>query len=287
MNKRILYFAFTILIGFKVLLSFVDTSLTQIEEYEMNSYLNDFSANPPTGKTGAPGESTCTDCHNGSILSAIGTITMSFSDVDDMYVPGQSYSIGLSIGSGAKNGFQMTILDGNLQKAGNFINGTNTSIALAGGREYIRHSASSGITNFQFQWTAPATEKGDLRAYFSFNKSNNGGSTSGDKIYVGSFEINSSVPVSVNEQEANAKSLKVFWDDINQVFHIDYRLLEPAKLMVNVQTLDGKLVQSTTLGLKDPGQYNEVLATNIRKKGLYIVSVFVDNTIYNQKMMLN
>ncbi|MFD1550604.1 hypothetical protein DNU06_14725 [Putridiphycobacter roseus] len=269
------------------LYSFYEKESNTVVDFNPSVHIQNFSSNPPTGKTGAPNESTCIDCHNGSVLSAIGVVDVSFSGLNNSYVPGQLYNLEVSVASGAKNGFEMTILDNNVQKAGDFVNGANTSTALAGGREYIRHSSSNGITSFQFQWTAPATEQGDLRAYFSFNKSNSSSSTSGDKIYVGSYDILSSVPASVVSLAENNTKVNVFWDDLHQNIQLNYQLNESAKLQVNVQSLNGKLIQSTTLGLKEPGQYQEVLATNIHKKGLYIVSVFVNNSVFNQKLMLN
>src|SRR5687767_8205513 len=116
------------------------------------------SVNPPAGRTGAPGESNCTvSCHGGSTQSAAGIIDLTFSGAGNEYIVDEHYSFTISIASGSKNGFEATILDSNNTKAGTFTAGTNYSLANSGGRQYVRHSVSTGITSWTFNWTAPLT----------------------------------------------------------------------------------------------------------------------------------
>ena len=277
--------------GLLVILSFGFLSFNKptgtIISYTDAPPIKNYTTNPPTGKTGAPGESTCTDCHSGSVLSAAGVVDFTFSGTNSSYVPGQTYNLSVSVMNGNKNGFQATILDASDQKAGTFVNGSNTNTTLIGGKEYIRQSAASGITNFQFQWTAPATNAGNLTAYYSFNKSDANGTTSGDLIYIGNEAINATSTAAISSIDANPFQIKTFWNPNTKQIHLDYNLNVTSKIVVNVQSLNGKLIQNTTIGLQNEGQYHQILETQNITPGVYIISTFVDNKVYNEKLMLN
>ena len=249
--------------------------------------LLDNSVNPPASKTGAPGETACTSCHTGSILSALGVVDFNFSGLDSSYIPGQIYNLSLSIPTGIRNGFELTILDGNNIKAGDFIDGVNTSTTSALGREYIRHSVSSGITLFQFQWTAPPTEKGNLRAFYAFNKSNGDSATTGDKIYLGSELIYSEASVSLNKIIFNSVKYHVFWNPKAKQLKLDYNLDQQSNVLINIQTIDGRLVEHISIGQLSPGLKQHNIEIDDIKKGIYIVSLFIDNQVYNKKVLIN
>ncbi|MFK8045219.1 MAG: choice-of-anchor V domain-containing protein [Crocinitomicaceae bacterium] len=286
----------SIILFFTGLVLFVLTSHKKqptpiLSVYSNQADIVNFSQNPPTGKTGAPGENTCTFCHIGSsVLSAQGVVTFlsdTSSAIDTGYVPGVTYPMQISVASGSKNGFQLTILTANNQKAGSFINGTNTSTALAAGREYIRQSNSNGLTTFDFEWTAPSTNLGDLRAFYTVNKANANGIESGDKIYMGDALITSNVPVSTGAIDENPNKIRVFWDAAAQQIHIDYQLNQPRNVLVNVQSISGQAIQSTSLGIQSKGKFHQIISGNQIPNGIYIVSVFVNNHVHSQKMILH
>lgn len=252
-------------------------------------YLEDNSENPPASKTGAPGESDCTSCHmGGAVMSAIGVVDFDFNGLDTAeYVPGATYNMTISVNSGIKNGFQLTILNGSNQKAGDFITGLNTSTVTAFGREYIRHDSSLGIQSWQFQWSAPVTDLGNLRAFYAVNKANGNNENTGDKIYLGSNLIYSALAVGIKAGYENPNRIKSIWDSSVKQLRIDYSLTEDSRVLVNIQSLNGQLVQSTTLGSHSVGQYHHVLSGETISNGIYIVSVFVNGQVYSQKMHLN
>ena len=260
-----------------------------LEKYHNDGIENvEFSSNPPLSKTGAPGESNCTDCHSGTTQSAAGTITYNFSGANDEYLPGQSYTIDLSIASGAKNGFQMTILDANNDAAGTFTAGTNTSTASAMSRNYIRHSASSGITSWSFTWNAPATDMGDLTVYYAFNETNNSGTNSGDQIYLGQESISINPSASMTEYDQLKSGYKVYVDEVAQQLKLQYSTLEPSDVVLNVIDLNGKLLLRKELGTKSAGEYNENIdLTEMYQSGVYFVSLLINNYAINQKIVLN
>jgi hypothetical protein len=154
-------------------------------KYSVRSSLA-FSGGPPLGSTGAPGETTCTNCHIANPGSGQFTITAPTS-----YVPGQTDT------SRKRWGFQLTGLAGSTP-AVNFgvLNPTNTQIAEgAGGRNYIQHTTAGTFANqtgsafWTFNWTAPTTNIGAVTLYAAGNQANNDGTADGDQIYTATKTI--------------------------------------------------------------------------------------------------
>ena len=70
-----------------------------------------------SGKTGAPLEQNCTQCHNGSVQNGdsenVLTIVNGSLQPVTSYIPGESYTVSLEMGSDpTKKGFNATVLDG-------------------------------------------------------------------------------------------------------------------------------------------------------------------------------
>jgi hypothetical protein len=242
-----------------------------------------FSSNPPAAKTGAPGEGNCTDCHSGSVLSADGVVDFSVGGGPG-YIPGNTYTLIVSSIGGAKNGFELTVLDAANNQAGTLTAGANSNVTSSGGREYIRHSSSLGENTWVFEWTAPAEDAGELTAYYTVNKANNDGATSSDEIYVGSTPI-PLFGASISENELDA-SYNAYYNQAAQELNLSYSLPEETKVVLNVQDLSGRLVTFRDFGDQPAGDYNETFqVNNVTANSIYIVSLFVDNTVLNRKIM--
>jgi hypothetical protein len=261
------------------------------EGNHISNYHNDnieavnFTSNPPTGKTGAPGEGNCTDCHSGSTMSGDGVVFFTVGGGPG-YMPGSTYPITVSTISGTKNGFELTILDGDENFQGSFTAGDNSSLATGGGVDYIRHSASDGVLSWTFDWTAPDADAGELTAYYCVNISNDNGSSSGDEIFLG----NTSIPmfnVGVEENELD-RAYAVFYNSQTSELNLNYSLLKEAKVLLNIQDLSGKLIQYYDFGYQGSGDYSEKLTlTNVDAQGIYLISLFINNQVFNRKISLN
>lgn len=263
---------------------------TKISKYHSTDFVDKLSSsvNPPAARTGAPGEGNCTGCHSGTTQSASGIIDVTFSGAGNEYVVGQSYTITISIASGAKNGFQATMLSSTNVKAGTFTSGTNYGLANSGGRQYVRHSTSLGITSWTVHWTAPATDVGDLTLYYSFNKSNSSGNSSGDIIYLGQFNIASAVFNTITENERIDEQIVMWYDQLAGTLNYKFVLQESADIMLSVQDLSGKLIFQEKSGLRSPGEHqSNVLLTDKPEAGIYIVSLFVGNQVFNRKILID
>ena len=147
------------------------------------------SGGAPTGKTGAPGESNCTMCHSGNVNDGSTFSSISFSGLDNQYIPGTTYDLTLTLNNGStKNGFQLVVLDSiTNSNSGTLIltDAVNTQISSANSRDYLNHTSSGNTqTSWNFQWTAPSSNVGPIKIYYAYNIAGYPYSnTSGDDIY--------------------------------------------------------------------------------------------------------
>lgn len=148
------------------------------------------NANPPNGKTGAPFDGTCTECHGGTNPGGFDG-TVDISGLPSTIEPNTTYPIVLTMtptaGTPVKGGFQLVVVDGNNANAGNLASiNAQTGTEFLGGREYIEHRNGKlfggGSVSWDFNWTSPATAAGNtIKVYFIGNFTNNNNSDTGDK----------------------------------------------------------------------------------------------------------
>ncbi len=179
-----------------------------------------FSSGPVASRTGARAvgsygaESNCTQCHSSFPLNdPNGMVQILF--VPPSYVPGVTYSLRVRLtfppsdtltATAPKWGFQMTAVkatDGT--GAGAFVTPpASDSLSrpdslqiktpasgpfLGSGRQYIEHTTFSTRTGqpspaeWNFSWTAPATDVGKIYFFAAGNAGNGDGSSSGDHIF--------------------------------------------------------------------------------------------------------
>lgn len=170
------------------------------------------SGGPQTGKTGAPGESLCTQCHSpGNPQGLNGTV--SISGLPATITGGNTYPITITVtnpnmlSQGA--GFQMTALNQFNQAAGNFTGPSSGSrVHSGGGRQYHDHTSrrpySGGAATWSVNWTAPMYAMDtDVTLYAAGNITDmqSGFNTANDLIVttnVSGTVLASLVPVSVS-----------------------------------------------------------------------------------------
>ncbi len=130
--------------------------------------LSNSSLHPTSGSggyTGAPGDSSCGNCHTGNNTNLDGDITID--GLPATIETGETYTLTVTItnpnGNAVKSGFQMVALNGTNGNAGTMTSpSANTQIRVAGGKNYFGHSPaqnfpSSNTLSFTVDWTAPAT----------------------------------------------------------------------------------------------------------------------------------
>lgn len=155
------------------------------------------------GYTGAPGDSSCGECHSGNNASLNGNITLS--GLPTTIITGESYTITVTItnpnGNAARAGFQMVALTGTNTNAGvlaehpDFIDNTEI-LTVFGGKKYIGHNpasdfpASNEIT-YLINWTAPASTGSNpiIKFYASSVIANGNNSSSQDRVVFTNMQI--------------------------------------------------------------------------------------------------
>ena len=246
------------------------------------------SGGAPTGKTGAPGESNCTMCHSGNVNDGSTFSSISFSGLDNQYIPGTTYDLTLTLNNGStKNGFQLVVLDSiTNSNSGTLIltDAVNTQISSANSRDYLNHTSSGNTqTSWNFQWTAPSSNVGPIKIYYAYNIAGYPYSnTSGDDIYTSIKTI--SAP---NSSQISTNELL----DFNCFIGNDEKLNILSNLNSNrdaelkLYNISGKLLCSRNLKLK-VNQVDKVNIPNDLPSGIYIVSLTTDKEQKTKKIVL-
>lgn len=184
---------------------------------------------PDPGFAGVPGENggaTCatSGCHTGTVNSSSGSVTINLPN-GLTYTPGVTQQLSVTIADPAQRawGFELTarVAGSNSTMAGSFASADNKTQVLcstanlrqaqalpytASGSQtcsstfplaYIEHSlagysSSRGVTGsytFNFNWTPPATNVGNITLFVAGNAANGNGSESGDHIYSKSYTL--------------------------------------------------------------------------------------------------
>lgn len=151
-----------------------------------------FSANPPDGKTGAPGESLCIECHTQGNPPINGEISVE--GFPATITPGEDYILTVvnrnTVGDAVRGGFQMTILGPFNTKAGEMSDPSDNSAVTQtlGGRQYFEHDPAtlypdSNVIKWTVQWTAPELSAGsEITYYVAGNIANGNFQNTGDRI---------------------------------------------------------------------------------------------------------
>ena len=149
-----------------------------------------FSSNPPTGRTGAPNEGNCTDCHTPNNSGFAGMVALK--GLPDLIQPNTTYNISITttvtMGSPTRSGFEMVILDEAANNSGTFSNvDNNSNIADDSGRSYLRHRSAlnfNGIDSvvWRADWTSPANLPTDSIKIYIVSNIANGSGSAGDLI---------------------------------------------------------------------------------------------------------
>ena len=169
------------------------------------------------GVAGVPEEDSCTDCHSGPPGSGSATVTFPGTLT---YTPGAKQHLVVNIADSAQKrwGFQLTARQANSSstQAGTFTPGadgytqlvctqTNFRSQAFGNAcatngmalEYIEHTlagsrlGTTGGVTFEFDWTPPATDVGNLVVYVAALAANGDGTSHGDHTYLARYTLTS------------------------------------------------------------------------------------------------
>ena len=249
---------------------------------------------PPSGRTGAPGESTCTACHSGSVLDGSSEnnfeITKNGSPVLD-YIPGETYDISVSMTSNpAKKGFQITALDDSNDGAGDFnaMSSNGVSKQSSSGRVYVNQNGqgnTSSTSSWDFEWVAPSDDQGAVTFYLSTNLAN-GSCTGGDKIYNSTHDLGSSA--SISEKTEVFENFIAAYNAETRLVYLSYNSSMSGESTINVTDMTGKSMFQTRLTDSKIG-FNKkaVRMPSFLANGMYLVNYFIDNQVTSATVIVN
>lgn len=144
------------------------------------------SSNPPTGRTGAPFDGSCNNCHSGGGFNGDVTIEGMPGTVMPNVVYPLQITMSPTVGNPIRGGFQLVAVDGNNANTGDLAaSNAQAGTDMAGGREYLEHRGAKNFAgnpiSWNFNWTSPSSASGNtIKFYFIGNFTNGNGGTSGD-----------------------------------------------------------------------------------------------------------
>lgn len=210
-----------------------------------------FSSNPPNGRSGAPGDGLCTDCHSpGNPLGLDGELILT--GFPTAVAPGQTYSISVVVrndnGIAQRNGFQAVILDESNNNIGDITTsgGNPTTETSGNGREYVEHNPAIDFADneveWTFDWTAPDGNVGEeVTLYIASIVGNGGSGNSNDLFLQDNFTTIIDEAVATDDLEGIAK-INVFPNPARDFFTLE--LEGPISENVNIRLMSatGQLV---------------------------------------------
>lgn len=292
---KITFISISALFAGLLLLSFSVDSNGVYEKFNSERFHRLNTNGASAGNAGAPGENNCTACHAGMVQAGAGFNILSWGEGVNQYVPGETYSVQLTMeDASSKNGFQLVPLKASDNtSAGTVVvtDATRTQITPGNaGKQYLGHrTAGTPASTWAFDWTAPATDVGNVVFYVSTNKTNANNQPSGDLIRISQhvFESNGgSASLTAYQQIQN--SLKIGMNQNSGSLDIFFALNEKEPLYINVVSLQGQSVFSSDLGTSYPGENQKsVQLPQGMSSGLYVVNFFIGNKAYSEKIILN
>ncbi len=203
--------------------------------FVITSVVYGFSSGPVAGRTGAPGELTCVDCHDSFELNR-GAGRVDILDLPKTYSPGQRIKVRVSVQQNNQKlwGFQLTALDSQEKAVGQFVitDPIKTQQLTDNGRFYVEHTKEGSKSTqprsmeWTFDWIAPDVDQGAVTFYASGNAADGLGNSEGDFIYTTSAQVGApSDPVITlgspngGEMIQGGKPFTIKWSSTNALSH--------------------------------------------------------------------
>lgn len=270
------------------LISFRMRGNVEIKKYHADQV--SYGTGAPTGKTGAPGEGNCTDCHSGIAQDGSNINQISFmtgSTPVSSYTPGQDLDVFVSMNPNpSTKGFEIIALDQAGNMAGSFTaqNANGTKKVIAGSKQYITHINNNVNPGWGWIWTPPLSNVGPVTFYLATNKSNGAGS-SGDVIYLSQHQIGptaASVETLIEKHE-----FTMGYSNTNNILSIKFISNLSLDMNVNLVDMNGMSVWYKNIGISNSGKNkHEVELPNDLECGIYIANFLLGNNIMSSKIQI-
>lgn len=262
------------------------------------------------GSTGAPGDQTCATlgCHADAHVTAnaVNNNTLIMSSIDSSYVPGATYHFTLMCqGSGltptTKFGFEIVALkDSDSLNTGQFIitdpSPERTQLISHAYFNDTRYSVthktdgtpalSPNFTYWTFDWKAPLVNEGKITFWYATNCTNNNGQSTGDFIYLHSFQIHPVPDASIHEI-ATSYDLKASFDNESNELIVSYDLKGKRTVQLSVYDIAGKMVFSGAPTKLSGKQKQAINLGDGKTEGTYLIQLQIDGQKATKKVVVN
>jgi len=248
-----------------------------------------------SGRTGSPGESTCTACHGGGSGTTVVNISAIPAFTSNQYVPGTTYTVNVTVTNNSYSnfGFGCEILDA----SSNTNAGTMTTpltgvkfLTASNGRKNAVHSSpksGTGSATFSFVWTAP-TGTNNIVIYAAGDAVNGNGSTSGDAVGSKSLSLSANTTTGIKEITNNVK-INVYPNPASDFVSIQVENISNVE-NVNIELWDlkGNKVDHLNASQLNVGTQNiRVFLPDNINNGLYILKLqSANNETIASKMII-
>ena len=258
------------------------------------------SNNGIAGRTGSPGETTCSNCHGSAGTGSVVINLPVTLQGGASYVLGQTYTISVTVSQSACSlfGFGFEALQSSGANGGTLTAGTGTmakNATISGNsRKSIVHAlnggASSNTHTFTFTWTAPATNIGNITFYTAGLAANNDNlDNTADKTYTASVVIPAPQTVGIDDQSAIGNGISVFPNPVTEKISLNYSLIKNVQVKAELFNLEGKAIELFNENQSTGNVKKEIEVEKLNlSNGIYFVSLTIDgNKSITKKIIIN
>ncbi|MCB9447247.1 MAG: T9SS type A sorting domain-containing protein [Flavobacteriales bacterium] len=240
----------------------------------------------PASSTGAPGEHDCTTsgCHTTyAVNTGTGILSMQVGDGSGFYVPGETYSVQVELSEKdvSRFGFEWVALRKSDQANAGTITVTdpNRNWVVPGfnsfdDRRYATYTYAgsvapqTGSNSWQFDWTAPATDEGDITLYLAGVAANNDGTDLGDQVYTTTLTL---VPAATGiSNQIGLSEFQVYPVPAKDMLHVSFVSDRRQRVTMDLLTLEGKSVMMQADRVVDAGSVRITIPLNVAP-GVYLL----------------
>jgi hypothetical protein len=231
----------------------------------------------PGGYTGSPGDGkNCTQCHGGSASAVVGWISSNIPDGG--YIPGETYTINISITGSGDKGFEVSPQDLSGNLLGTLTAGTGNHLVAGTSAVTQNNSTSANPAQWQFEWTAPEAGTGDVTFYgaFTVNK---------PVTKLSSYTTNENTGVSIKEEAG--RMAEVYPNPALDNINISYEASAKGSLSVSLVSMDGRSFPLMDMEILREGlhSFHCALPSDL-PSGLYILNLHDSSRFSNIKLFI-
>ena len=246
-----------------------------------NTSTHSRAAGAPESASGSPTDGvTCakSGCHAGTASAQDNMITSNIPAAG--YIPGQTYTITVSISQAGINKFGFSISPQSSSGAvlGSLVISNTTETQLKNVvHQYVTHTtagnAGTGSKTWSFDWIAPTVGTGPVPFYAAVNAANGNGNASGDQIFTDVYTVEEDITTGI-QPNMNDVDFAVFPNPVegNNV-QVSFNANASTTSRIRIMSLNGTVVNEINHNATSYGNQHAALSLENLAKGVYFVEV--------------